>query len=144
MASLGVRWCRKLLFETARCRVARPDVLQRLGLLKLLRFQLTGLELRSDELAQGFAICIRRGWKSDQSRKRFYAPAFLHIATLGTPLGQPQRPAAARSANQITSPTGRICDAGSVLSPDRMRSRISRLPSPQTRKTATALELSAG
>jgi hypothetical protein len=57
---------------------------------------------------------------------------------------QPQRPAAARSVNQITSPTGRIRDAGSVLSPDRTRSKISRLPSPDTRNATTELESSAG
>ena len=51
-----------------------------------------------------------------------------------------QRPAAARSANQMTSPTGRICAAGKSVSPDRILSRMSRLPSPATRNATTALE----
>ena len=57
---------------------------------------------------------------------------------------QAQRPAAARSVNQMTSPTGRICAAGKSVSPDRILSRMSRFPSPETRNATTALESSAG
>src|SRR5680860_629864 len=57
---------------------------------------------------------------------------------------QAQLPAAARSANQMTSPMGRMREAGKLLSPDRILSRMSRLPSPATRNATTALESSAG
>jgi len=61
---------------------------------------------------------------------------------LGAP--QAQRPAAARSANQRTSPRALIWEAGKLSSPDRILSRTSRLPLPEIRKATISLALIAG
>ena len=55
-----------------------------------------------------------------------------------------QFPAAARSTNQNSSPSGRIFAAGTSAVPDSTLSRIARLPAPATRNTTAALLSSGG